>query len=212
MKRSTKVFAVVGVILLLIAAFKIYQAATTSVIFSIPVSLRTGAHIAEIFAVHRSASYDLELECERTPQSIEAGDDLDDALRDGLDVDVRIVSGGKPVQFHSDPDHFRAGVGFYSRVFGAFDAVSGKTYNLTLHVIRHGAGISARDHKPAGTWDENLLIPKEAHPKLKIEIDPLIREADGATMLLVGTIGMICLISPLTFWIRQMYKRTTAPI
>jgi len=211
-KSSTKVFGIVGVILLSIAVVRVYQEAKGSVVFRIPVSLQTGADITETFTVHRAANYDLELECETTPQSIEAGNDLDDALEDGLDVDARITSDGQPIKFHSDPERFSGRAGFYSRVFGTFDAVPRKTYNLTLHIIRYGPGISARDHKPAGTWDENLIIPEEAHPKLKIEIDPLIYETDGATILLAGIVGLGCLISPLTFWIRQMRKRSAAPI
>jgi hypothetical protein len=211
-KSSTKVFGIIGLILLFVAVVRVYEATTNPVILRVPVALQTGASITETFTVHRAGSYDLEIECETTPESIEAGNDLDDALADGLDVDARMTSEGQPIQFHSDPEHFRGGAGFYSRVLGTFEAVPRKSYNLTLHVIRYGQGISARDHKLAGTWDENLLIPEEAHPKLKIEIDPLIHETDGPTILLAGIVGLGCLMSPLTFWIRQMRKRVAAPI
>ena len=209
MSTSRKIFAVAAVVLLITGGLRHHQIQTSrAVIFSEPVSLHTGDTIARTFTVDRPASYYLEIECERTPESIEASNDLDDALRDGLDVDVRITASGAPVKVTiSEPEHSMWGHGFYSRVLATFDAKPGKPYNLALHIDRYGQGLSARDHKPAGTWDENLIIPEDAHPKLKMEIDPHNYETDGITQLLLWVIGGICLIPPLKFWLSRCWHR-----
>jgi hypothetical protein len=207
---STKIFAIAAVVLLITAAWRQHRIETgRAVIFTEPVSLHTGDTFARTFTVDRAASYYLEIECERTPESIEGSNDLDDALRDGLDVDVRVTASGVPVKVNvSEPEHSMWGQGFYSRVLATFNAKPVKTYNLALHIDRYGQGLSARDHKLAGTWDENLIIPEDAHPKLKMEIDPHHHETDGISQLLLWIVCGICLIPPLKFWLSRCWHRT----
>lgn len=188
-----------------------------SIIVSVPVALQTGATISQTFTVDRATSYYLEIECERTPEAAEAGNDLDDALEDGLEADANITSNGRSIEgVNCSPGHYIVGRGFYSRVLCTFDATPGKTYNLALHILRYGQGLSSRDHKLAGTWDENLTIPEEAHPKLKIEIDPHDSETVGAWILLLFLIGFICLIPLLRFCVLRYFdvhpKTSNLPI
>jgi hypothetical protein len=207
---STKLFTAVAVILLGASAFMLFR---RSVVLDVPIALHTGATISHTFTVDRATSYYLEIACERTHEAAEAGNDLDDTLRDGLEADARITSnehsiGGVDC---SDPDHTIAGAGFYSRVLCTFDARPGKTYNLALHIIRYGQGLSSRDHKLAGTWDENLTIPAEAHPRLKIEVDPHDYQTQGAWNLLF-LIGLICLIPLLRFCLLRLFRRASQDI
>lgn len=179
-----------------------------SIILSVPVVLQTGATISQTFTVDRAASYYLEIECERTHEAAEAGNDLDDALRDGLEVDAIITSDGRPIGgVVCSPEHILAGAGFYSRVLCTFNASPDKTYILALHIVRYGQGLSSRDHKPAGTWDENLTIPEEAHPKLKIEIDPHEFKTVDGPILLFYFIGFICLFPLLRFGLLRLFRR-----
>jgi len=156
----------------------------------------------------------LEIECERTPEAAEAGNDLDDALEDGLEADASITSDGRPITGVdcSDPGHYMVGLGFYSRVLCTFKARPGQTYNLALHIIRYGQGLSSRDHKLAGTWDENLTIPAEAHPRLKIEVDPLDYKAVPGRIFLLFVTGFICFIPLLMFSVLKIFRRTTPNI
>jgi hypothetical protein len=209
---STKAFTVLAAVLLMTGAWTQHRAQTDrSIVLSVPVALQTGATISQTFTVDRATSYYLEIACERTHEAAEAGNDLDDALEDGLEADASITSDGRPITGVdcSDPGHYVVGLGFYSRVLCTFKARPGQTYNLALHIIRYGQGLSSRDHKLAGTWDENLTIPAEAHPRLKIEVDPLDYKAVAGWTLLSFVIGFICLISPLTFWISKIFRRTT---
>jgi hypothetical protein len=93
-----------------------------------------------------------------------------------------------------------------------FDARPGKTYNLALHIIRYGQGLSSRDHKLAGTWDENLIIPAEAHPMLKIEVDPHDYETVGGSVLLLRITAFICFVPLLIFSVLKIFRRTSLDI
>jgi hypothetical protein len=212
---STKAFTVLAAVLLIAAAWTQHRAQTDRwIILSVPVALQTGATISQTFTVDRATSYYLEIECERTPEVAEAGNDLDDALRDGLEADASITSDKRPIEGVdcSDPDHTAWGRGFYSRILCTFNARPGKTYNLALHIIRYGQGLSSRDHKLAGTWDENLTIPAEAHPRLKIEVDPLDYKAAAGWVLLLFVIGSICFIPVLKFCLLRLFRRATPNI
>ena len=205
-----KGFAIAGVCLLAAGAWTEYRAQTDRwVVLKVPVALQTGATISQTFTVDRNTSYDLEIECERTPEATEAGNDLDDALTDGLEADASIMANGRPVEGVDcfDTLHMSGGRGFLSRILCTFDAAPGKTYNLALHIIRYGPGLSSRDHKPAGTWDENLIIPAEAHPMLKIEINSRDYEEVSTSILLLFIAGFICLISPLKFCVLKIFRR-----
>jgi hypothetical protein len=207
---STKAFTVLAALLLIAGAWTQHRAhIDRSIILSVPVALQTGATISQTFTVDRATSYYLEIECERTPEAAEAGNDLDDALRDGLEADASITSDGRPIEGVdcSDTDHTAWGRGFYSRILCTFHARPGKTYNLALHIIRYGQGLSSRDHKLAGTWDENLTIPEEAHPKLKIEVDPHDYKTVSGSILLFYLIGFICLIPLLRFCLLRLFRR-----
>jgi len=207
---STKGFTVLAAVLLLAAVWTKHRAETDrSIILSVPVALQTGVTISQNFTVDRATSYYLEIACERTREAAEAGNDLDDALRDGLEADARITADGRPIEGvnRSDPDHTIVGTGFYSRVLCIFPASPGKTYNLALHIIRYGQGLSSLDHKLAGTWDENLTIPPEAHPRLKIEVNPLEYEVVPGQIFLFSVIGFICLIPVIKFGILKLFRR-----
>jgi hypothetical protein len=210
MSTSTKTFGIIGGALLIAGAWTQYRAQTDRwIILEVPVALQTGATISQSFTVDRATSYYLEIECERTPEAAEAGNDLDDALRDGLEANASITSDGRPIEGVdcSDPDSTTVRRGFYSRILCTFAARPGKTYNLALHIIRYGQGLSSRDHKLAGTWDENLTIPEEAHPRLKIEVDPHDNKTVSGSVLLLFLIGFICLVPLLKFCLLQVFRR-----
>jgi hypothetical protein len=214
-RAATKGFAIVGVLFLMAGAWTLYRAQTDRwIILKVPVALQTGATISQTFTVDRRTSYDLEIECERTHEAAEAGNDLDDALRDGLEADASIMVNGRPIENVncSDPEHMRGGGGFFSRVLCTFDARPGKTYNLALHIIRYGQGSSSRDHKSASTWDENLTIPEEAHPMLKVEVDPHDYESVAGSVLLLFITGFVCLVPLLKFCVLQIFRRATPNI
>jgi hypothetical protein len=214
-RAATFGFTIVGAIFLIAGAWTRYRARTDRwVVLKVPVALQTGATISQTFTVDRRTSYYLEIECERTPEAAEQGNDLDDALNDGLEADATITSNGRPIEGVdcSDPDHTTWGRGFYSRILCTFDARPGKTYNLALHIVRYGQGLSSRDHKLAGTWDENLIIPAEAHPTLKIEVDPHNYEAVGGSVLLLCITAFICFVPLLMFSVLKIFRRTTPNI
>jgi len=208
---STKAFTVLAAVFLIAAAWTHHRAGTDrSIILSVPVALQTGATISERFTVDRAASYYLEIACERTHEAAEAGNDLDDALRDGLEADARITADGRPIEGVncSDPNHTIWGAGFYSRVLCMFPASPGKTYNLALHIVRYGQGLSSLDHKLAGTWDENLTIPAEANPRLKIEVNPLEYKVVLGRIFLFTVVGVICLGPLIKFGMLKLFRRT----
>jgi hypothetical protein len=195
---STKVFTAVALFLLVAVAF---MSSRRSVVLDVPLVLQTGVTISHTFTVDHATSYYLEVACERTHEAAEASNDLDDALRDGLEADVRITSDEGPIEGVdcSDPKHTIAGAGFYSRVLCRFDARPGKTYNLALHIVRYGQGLSSRDHK--------LTIPAEARPRLKIEVDPHDYETQAVWMSLLFLISFICLIPLLRFCLLRLFRR-----
>ena len=210
---STKAFTVLAAVLLIAGAWTQHRAQTDRwTILSVPVALQTGATISQTFTVDRATSYYLEIACERTHDAAEAGNDLDDALEDGLEADANITTDGHIERVNCSPGHYLVGAGFYSRVLCTFDARPGKTYNLALHINRYGQGLSSRDHKLAGTWDENLTIPAEAHPRLKIEVDPHDYKTVGSSILLFFLIGFICLIPLLRFCLLRVFRRAPQTI
>jgi hypothetical protein len=209
---STRISAVVAVILLSGTGWTMYRIlAGHTVVLRVPVSLHTGDIITHTFSVDRAASYYLEIECDRTREQAEAGNDLDDALEDGLEADANITTVGHPIDVNCLPGHYMGSVGFYSRVLCTFQATPGRAYSLALHIIRYGQGLSSRDHKLAGTWDENLIIPEEAHPRLKIEIDPLTNESDGILVLVLGAVDLICVIWLFKLSLSRLRQRTRPP-
>jgi hypothetical protein len=206
---STKAFTVFAAVLLIAAMWMQHRSQTDRfIILNIPVALQTGATISQTFTVDRATSYYLEIACERTHEQAEAGNDLDDALRDGLEADARITTDGHSIDGVdcSEREHITAGPGFYSRVLCTFPAKPGKTYNLALRIIRYGQGLPSRDHKLAGTWDETLTIPEEAHPKLKIEVDPHDYKTTGCSILLFYGLSLICLIPLLGFLLSRLFR------
>lgn len=173
MSAPTKIFAIIGGILLIAAAWIGYQVVTDRwIVLTVPFALESGATISQKFTVDTEASYRLLIDCERTADT---EDDLNDALIDGLEVEASITTSGRLAEKLdcSDPEHMSWWRGHIARVLCTFTARPRERYNVTMHIIRYGQGVSSRDHKLAGTWDENLTIPADARPTLKVEIDPL---------------------------------------
>jgi hypothetical protein len=203
---STKVFTIIAVILLLGGGWTLHRANTARwVVLMVPITLQTGSTISQDFSVDLGTSYFLEIECERTPDT---GGDLNDALIDGLEIEAKISANGRPIKNIScSPKAMMWRTGYVSRILCTFDAQPGNAYHLALHIVRYGQGLSSRDHKLAGTWDENLTIPQQAHPMLKVEADLIASKGMAMSMLLLIAVGLICLISPLRFFLLKLFRR-----
>jgi len=203
---ALRIFGLAAFILLSTAAWILYRAQTDRwVVFETPVTLQTDATISHDFSVDRWTNYQLLVDCERTPDNEE---DVEDALKDGLEARATIKANAEVVAANcSDPEHMRSSQGHLARVLCSFNARPGRTYSLALHVIRYGQGISSRDHKLAGTWDENLVIPDDAHSTLKIVVNPIDYESVGFSIFLLFGSGIICLVGFLLCASTRLFRR-----